>query len=77
MIDRRAEPLARLIEEGKADGSVRNLHTRETVIALIGMVEVACERLASGDEDELDRLAEAITSIAWHALYPDAAEDPA
>jgi len=77
MIDRRAEPLARLIEAGKADGSVRDLHTRETVIALIGMVEVACERLASGDEDELDRLAEAITSIAWHALYPDAAEDAA
>ena len=74
MIDRRAEPLARLIEAGKADGSVRDVHTRETVIALIGMVEVACERLATGAEEELDRLADAITSIAWHALYPDAAE---
>ena len=73
MVDRRADPLAALIEEGKADGSVRDVHTRETVIALIGMVEVACERLATSETGELDRLAEAITSITWHALYPDAA----
>jgi len=52
---------------------VRDVHTRETVVALVGMVETACERLASGDREELDRLAEALTSIAWHALYPDAA----
>jgi TetR/AcrR family transcriptional regulator, ethionamide resistance regulator len=74
MVDRQAEPLVRLIEAGKGDGSVRSVHTRETVIALIGMVQVACERLAGGDEAALERLAEAITSIAWHALYPDAAE---
>ena len=73
MVDRRAEPLARLIEAGKAEGSVRDVHTRETVVALVGMVETACERLANGDREELDRLAEALTSIAWHALYPDAA----
>lgn len=74
MVDRQAEPLVRLIEAGKAGGSVREVHTRETVVALIGMVRLACERLADGDDEALDRLAEAITSIAWHALYPDAVE---
>lgn len=73
MVDRHAEPLMRLIEEGKRDGTVRDVHARETVIALVGMVQVACARLAAdGDDDaELERLAEAITAIAWHALYPD------
>lgn len=71
MVDRHAEPLVQLIETGKRDGSVRDVHIRETVIALVGMVQVACERLAGGDEPALDRLAETITSIAWHSLYPD------
>jgi AcrR family transcriptional regulator len=71
LVDRQAEPLASLIEAGKAEGSVRDLHTRETVVALIGMVRSACERLAGGGADELDRLAETITAIAWHALYAD------
>ncbi len=74
MVDRQAEPLVALIEAGKADGSVRPCTRRETVVALIGMVQLACERLADGDDEALDRLAEAITSIAWHALYPDAVE---
>lgn len=74
MVDRQAEPLAHLLEQGKRDGAIRDVHTRETVVALTGMVQVACERLAGGDETELDRLAEAITSIAWHALYPDPVE---
>ncbi len=71
MVDRHAEPLAALIEGGKRAGEVRELHTRETVVALVGMVQVACERLAGGSEDDLDRLAEALTAIAWHALFPD------
>ena len=71
MVDRHAEPLTRLIEDGKRGGAVRDLHARETVVALVGMVQGACARLAGEDEDELDRLAEAITAIAWHALYPD------
>jgi TetR/AcrR family transcriptional regulator, ethionamide resistance regulator len=75
MVDRHAEPLAALIEQGKGDGVVRELHTRETVVALVGMVQVACDRLAGGDDADLDRLAEAITAIAWHALFPDAAQD--
>ena len=71
MVDRHAEPLAALIEQGKRDGEVRELHTRETVVALVGMVQVACDRLADGSGEDLDRLAEALTAIAWHSLYPD------
>jgi AcrR family transcriptional regulator len=74
MVDRHAEPLAALIEQGKRDGEVRELHTRETVVALVGMVQVACDRLADGVAADLDRLAEAITAIAWHALFPDERE---
>ena len=74
MVDRQAEPLAELIEAGKRDGDVRDVHTRETVIALVGMVQSACERLAGDGEAERRRLAEAITSIAWHSLYPDGRE---
>jgi len=74
MVDRHAEPLTKLIEEGKRDGAVRDLHARETVVALVGMVQGACARLAGDDEAELDRLAEAITAIAWHALFPDERE---
>lgn len=76
MVDAHAEPLGRLISAGRDRGEVRgDLHTRETVIALVGMVQGACERLAGDDPEELDRLAETIAAIAWHALYPDAAED--
>lgn len=71
MVDRQAEPLVQMIEQGKRDGSVRDVPTRETVVALVGMVQLACERLSGGDEEALQRLAEAITSITWHALYPD------
>ena len=71
MVDAHAEPLARLIDAGRKRGEVRDLHTRETVVALVGMVQGACARLAGGGEAELDRLAETITAIAWHALYPD------
>jgi len=71
MVERHSAPLARLIEEGKEDGSVRDVHTRETVVALVSMVQGACERLGDSDEAGLDRLAEAITAIAWHALYAD------
>lgn len=76
MVDAHAEPLARLIDAGRKRGEVRELHTRETVIALVGMVQGACARLAGGGRADLDRLAEAITAIAWHALYPDAKATP-
>ena len=75
MVDRHAAPLAALIEAGKRDGSVRGeVHARETVVALVGMVQAACERLSGGTGAELERLAEAITSIAWHALHADRPE---
>jgi len=77
LVDRYAEPLAGLIEAGKRDGTIRDVHTRETVVALVGMVQVACERLGDGDDAALGRLAETITAIAWHALYPDDPADPA
>ena len=73
MVDRQAEPLSRLIEAGKRTGAVRQVPTRETVVALVGMVQLACERLAGDDPGGRERLAEAITSIAWHSLYPDEA----
>ena len=76
MVDRHAAPLASLIEDGKRDGSVRGeVHARETVVALVGMVQAACGRLAGGPGAELERLAEAITSIAWHALHADGAAE--
>lgn len=74
LLERHAAPLAALIEVGKGDGSVRaEIHTRETVIALVGMVEATCAQLADGDEEGLQRLAATVTAIAWHALYPDEA----
>ena len=49
MVDRQAEPRARLIEQGKRVGDVRDVPTRETLVALVGMVQLACERLAEPD----------------------------
>jgi AcrR family transcriptional regulator len=77
MVDRHAEPLMRLIEDSQGNGAIRVLHARETVVALVGMVQGACARLAGGDAADLDRLAAAITAIAWHALYPDAPDGSA
>ena len=71
LVDEHARPLAELIESGKRAGTVRDVHTRETVVALTGMVQRSCERLADGSGADLDRLAEALTSITWHALHPD------
>jgi AcrR family transcriptional regulator len=78
MVDRQATPLAELIEAGKSGGGVREIPTAETVTALAWMVQGACFRMARGaDGPALDRLAEALTSIIWHSLYPDAAAAPA
>jgi AcrR family transcriptional regulator len=71
MVDAHAEPLARMIEAGRKRGAVRDLHTSETVVALVGMVQVSCDRLADGTDEQLDRLAETITAVTWHALFPD------
>ena len=71
-LDRHTRPLADLIEAGQSSGLVRDLPTIETVTALALMVEGSCFRMARGaDAAALDRLAEALTSIVWHALYRD------
>lgn len=76
LVERHARPMEELIEHGIASGSVRDLHTRETVSALSWMLQGSCYHLARGaSADEVGRLAEAITAIIWHALYPDG-EDP-
>lgn len=71
-LERHTRPLAELIEAGQSSGLVRDLPTIETVTALALMVEGSCFRMARGaDAAALDRLAEALTSIVWHALYRD------
>lgn len=72
MVERHARPLEALIERGKEGGSVRGVHTRETVSALSWMLQGACYHLARGaGEQAIERLAEALTAIIWHSLYPD------
>ena len=75
MVERHARPLEELIERGKGEGAVRDVHTHETVSALSWMLQGSCYHLARGaDEQGLDRLAAAITAIIEHAIYPDAIE---
>jgi AcrR family transcriptional regulator len=71
-LDRHMRPLADLVEAGQSSGLVRDVPTTETVTALALMVEGSCFRMARGaGPAALDRLAEALTSIVWHALYRD------
>ncbi len=75
IVERNAHPLAELIARGKRDGSVRDVHTEETVSALAWMLQGSCYNLALGaGEAQIDRLAEALTGIIWHSIYPDTAE---
>jgi AcrR family transcriptional regulator len=72
LVERNARPLAEMISAGKRDGRVREVHTEETVAALSWMLQGSCYHLALGaDEAELDRIAEAVTGIIWHSIYPD------
>ena len=77
LVERNARPLAEMIAAGKGEGGVREVHTTETVAALAWMLQGSCYHLALGADDaEIDRIAEALTGIIWHAIYPDArAED--
>ena len=64
IVERNAQPLADLIASGKRDGSVRDVHTEETVSALAWMLQGSCYNLALGAGDgDIDRLAEALTGI--------------
>jgi AcrR family transcriptional regulator len=72
LVERNARPLGEMIAAGKRNGSVRDVHTGETVAALSWMLQGSCYHLALGaDEDELNRLAETLTAIIWHSIYPD------
>lgn len=72
MVERYAKPLEKLIAHEHDEGSVRNLHPRETVSSLAWMVQGACYHLGrEAGEQEIERLAEALTAIVWHALFPD------
>jgi AcrR family transcriptional regulator len=75
LVERNAQPLAEMIAAGKGDGRVRDVHTAETAAALAWMLQGSCYHLALGAGDaEIDRIAEALTGIIWHAIYPDARE---
>lgn len=72
MVERHSRPLEDMIERGKQDGSIRDVHTHETVAALSWMIQGSCYHLARGaDEAQIERLGEAITGIIWHAINPD------
>ncbi len=72
IVERYARPLAQLIEHGHHDGEVRDVHPRETVSSLAWMVQGSLYHLGrEADDAELDRLAETLTAIIWHALFPD------
>lgn len=74
-LERYSRPLRELIEAAKAEGSARDVHPAETVAAITWMVEGSCYHLARGaSEDQLERLAQTLTSIVWHSLYPDDAD---
>lgn len=77
LVERHARPLEELIERGKREGSVRDMPTHETVSALSWMLQGSCYHLARGaDAVAIDRLAEAVTAIIWHAIYPDSGQAP-
>lgn len=72
MVERYAKPLEELIEHEHDEESVRDLHPRETVSSLAWMVQGACYHLGrEAGPEEIERLAEALTAIVWHALFPD------
>ena len=72
LVERNARPLAEMISAGQRNGSVREVHTEETVAALSWMLQGSCYHLALGaDEAGIERLAEAVTGIIWHSIYPD------
>ena len=72
-MSRYARPMSELIERGKEEGLVRpEIHTSESVVALTWMVERACFHLARGaSEERLERIAQSLSQIFWHTLYPD------
>jgi hypothetical protein len=70
-----AQRLARVIEDGQADGSIRpELPAATTADTLTWMVERAChQNLPVKPRDYDAELATTLTEIAWGALYLKAA----
>lgn len=66
-----AARLARVIEDGQADGSIRRtLPAAATATALTWMVERSCQQNLPGNPTGYDaELADALTEIIWGALY--------
>ena len=73
-----AQRLARVIEDGQADGSIRpELSAATTADALTWMVERACHQNLPVKPCDYDaELATTLTEIAWGALYLKAALVP-
>ena len=70
-----ATPAARGADRGRQARRQRSARStpHETVAALSWMLQGSCYHLVrDGEASDLDRLAEALTAIIWHALYPDA-----
>ncbi|ORB88715.1 TetR/AcrR family transcriptional regulator [Mycobacterium persicum] len=70
-----SERLARVIEDGQADGSIRaELPAATTADALTWMVERVCQQSLPGKPSEFDaELATTMTEIVWGTLYLEAA----
>ncbi len=67
-LDHHTKPLRELI----AGPNTRALAPVETAAALVGMIEAACYRLPpAASPAEIERLAETLSTIVWHTLYPD------
>ncbi|HEX3548222.1 MAG TPA: TetR/AcrR family transcriptional regulator, partial [Mycobacterium sp.] len=62
--------LARVIEDGQADGSIRELPAPTTASALTWMVERTCQQNMPSNPATYDtELASTLTEIVWGALY--------
>ena len=68
--------LAKVIEDGQADGSIRNtISVQATASALTWMVERTChQNLAHSDGDNDSELATTLAQIVWAALYLESIE---
>jgi AcrR family transcriptional regulator len=68
MMERTIDAIASVLEQG--GGNVRPVPARETAVALAWMIEHSCHQMARGaSEEELDRLAHAVASVFWNALF--------
>jgi AcrR family transcriptional regulator len=63
----------RLIEDGRAEGSVRDVHPQATATALGWMLERTAQQTAPGASPrQLDALAEGLADVVWGTLFATA-----